>query len=65
MRILYASERQPYPFFLVGAARCAHRLLYELTRELGAECVAVGSSDYRTMPWSYPDPTDYGTLGFR
>jgi len=63
MRILYASERPPYPFFLGGAARCAHRLLYELTRELGANCMAVGSSDYRTTPWSYPDPTEYATLG--
>ncbi len=63
MRILYASERPPYPFFLGGAARCAHRLLYELAREPGAECVAVGSSDYRTTPWSYPDSADYAALG--
>lgn len=63
MRILYASERPPYPFFLGGAARCAHQLLYALTRELGAECVAVGSSDYQITPWSYPDPSDYVALG--
>ena len=63
MRILCASERPPYPFFLGGAARCAHRLLYELTRELRAQCVAVGSSDYRTTPWSYPDAADYAALG--
>ena len=62
MRILYASDRPPYPFFLGGAARCAHRLLYELTHALGAECIAVGSSDYRTTPWSYPDPADYAAL---
>jgi glycosyltransferase involved in cell wall biosynthesis len=63
MRILYASERPPYPFFLGGAARCAHRLLYALTHELGANCVAVGSSDYRVTPWSYPDPSDHAALG--
>lgn len=63
MRILYASERPPYPFFLGGAARCAHQLLYALTRELGAQCVAVGSSDYKITPWSYPEASDYAALG--
>lgn len=63
MRILYASERPPYPFFLGGAARCAHRLLYQLQRELRADCMAVGSSDYRTTRWSYPDPAEYEALG--
>ena len=63
MRILYASERPPYPLFLGGAARCAHRLLYALTHELGAECAAVGSSEYCTTPWSYPGPSDYAALG--
>jgi len=63
MRILYASERPPYPLFLGGAARCAHRLLYALTRELGVECAAVGSSDYGVAPWSYPDPAEHAGLG--
>jgi len=26
MHILYASQRPPCPYFLGGAARCAHRL---------------------------------------
>jgi len=63
MRILYASERPPYPFFLGGAARCAHQILHALAGELGVECLAVGSSDYQTTPWSYPDSSDYSALG--
>ncbi len=65
MRILYASERPPYPFFLGGAARCAHRLLHALTRELDSECIAMGSSDYGLTPWSYPDVREYASLGVR
>lgn len=65
MRILYASERPPYPFFLGGAARCAHQLLYSLTNDLGVECVAIGSSDYAVSSWSYPDSSEYATLGIR
>ena len=63
MRILYASERPPYPFFLGGAARCAHQLLYALSHELGANCVAVGSGDYQITPWSFPEPSEYAALG--
>jgi glycosyltransferase involved in cell wall biosynthesis len=63
MRILYASERPPYPFFLGGAARCAHLLLRTLATELGADCHAVGARDYTATPWSYPEPSDYETLG--
>ena len=65
MRILYASERPPYPFFLGGAARCAHKLLHSLSGELGVPCAAVGSSDYTVTPWAFPDPSDYGTLGVK
>ena len=65
MRILYASERPPYPFFLGGAARCAHRILHALARELGAECLAVGSSDYDVTPWSYPVVEEYAPLAIR
>ncbi len=65
MRLLYASERPPYPFFLGGAARCAHQLLLTLTHELGAQCVAVGSGDYRVSPWSYPDLSECAALGIR
>lgn len=63
MRILYASERPPYPFFLGGAARCAHQLLLTLTRDFGAQCTAVGSSDYTVTPWAYPPPTEHLALG--
>lgn len=65
MRILYASERPPYPFFLGGAARCAHQLLYCLSNDLGADCVAVGSSDYAVSPWHFPAPSDHASLGIR
>ncbi len=63
MRVLYASERPPYPFFLGGAARCAHRLLLALSQDLGATCTAVGSTDYSVTAWSYPQPSDYAALG--
>ena len=63
MRILYASERPPYPFFLGGAARCAHQLLLTMANELGVECAAVGSGDYAVSPWAYPQPTEYEALG--
>jgi glycosyltransferase involved in cell wall biosynthesis len=65
MRVLYASERPPYPFFLGGAARCAHQLLYNMANDLGIDCAAVGSGDYRVSPWSYPDAAEYVTLGIR
>jgi hypothetical protein len=65
MRLLYASERPPYPYFLGGAARCAHRLLVSLSRELGVECLSVGSADYRVTPWAVPQAEDFATLGVR
>lgn len=65
MRILYASERPPYPFFLGGAARCAHQLLYSLANDLEIECAAFGSGDYAVSPWNYPDSSDYQSLGIR
>lgn len=63
MRILYASARPPYPFFLGGAARCAHMLMHNLALDHSAECTAVGSGVYGVTPWSYPDPSDYEALG--
>lgn len=65
MRILYASERPPYPFFLGGAVRCAHQLLLELSRGLGQTCMAVGGADYAVTPWTYPAPEEYESLGIR
>ena len=63
MRILYASHRPPYPFFLGGAARCAHRLLQSLAREHGAACLAVGAADYQVTPWAVPADEDHAALG--
>jgi glycosyltransferase involved in cell wall biosynthesis len=63
MRILYASERPPYPLFLGGAARCAHLLLRGMASELGVDCAAVGSSDYAVTPWAYPRKSEFGALG--
>lgn len=65
MRILYASERPPYPFFLGGAARCAHQLLQVMATEHGATCAAVGSSDYRVTPWGFPDAAEHSSLDIR
>jgi glycosyltransferase involved in cell wall biosynthesis len=65
MRILYASERPPYPFFLGGAVRCAHMLLQGLSRDLATDCRAVGSSEYAVTPWSFPSPDEYEALGIR
>jgi len=63
MRILYASERPPYPFFLGGAARCAHEIMRTLVCNTTTECMAVGSSDFSNPPWSFPETEDYKTLG--
>lgn len=63
MRILYASERPPYPFFLGGAARCAHRLLLSLAQGHGMQVMAVGGTEYRSSSWSVPPAADYGVLG--
>lgn len=65
MRILYASHRPPYPFFLGGAARCAHQLLLALNTELNAPCMAVASADYAVTPWSFPPPQEHAGLGIR
>ena len=65
MRILYASERPPYPFFLGGAARAAHMLLARMAAMPGAACAAVGSRDYAVSPWRFPDAGDHAALGIR
>lgn len=65
MRILYASHRPPYPYFLGGAARCAHRLLWSLAQELGAQCMAVGAAGYGGTPWALPAAADHAALGVR
>lgn len=65
MKILYASHRPPYPFFLGGAARCAHRLLLSLAQDLGADCLAVGSAGYDVTPWAMPPAADHAALGVR
>jgi len=65
MRLLYASERPPYPYFLGGAARCAHRLLVSLAQEQHVDCLAVGSADYAVSPWAQPQPADFAALGVR
>lgn len=65
MRLLYASHRPPYPYFLGGAARCAHRLLLALAQDLGAQCMAVGSAGYATTPWALPPAADHAALGVR
>jgi glycosyltransferase involved in cell wall biosynthesis len=63
MRILYASERPPYPFFLGGAARSAHQLLQVMALDLGVACAAVGSSDYQVTAWAFPEAAEHADLG--
>ena len=63
MRILYASERPPYPFFLGGAARAAHMLLVRMAAMPDMACAAVGSREYAVSPWRFPDADDHTTLG--
>ncbi len=65
MRILYTSERPPYPFFLGGAARCAHELLFRLVARDDLECFAVGDTSFNHPPWRYPDPESFNSLGIR
>ena len=62
---MFASQRPPYPMFLGGAARCAHRILDALSKQSGNQCVAVGSSDYAVTPWSIPETSEFNTLGVR
>ena len=63
MRILYASERPPFPFFLGGAARAAHMLLVRMAKMAGMTCEAVGSRDYAVSSWRFPDANDHPSLG--
>lgn len=62
MKILYASERPPYPFFLGGAARSAHYLMAILARGFGAQVLAVGSRDFAGTAWAAPAPQDHVAL---
>lgn len=63
MKVLYASERPPYPFFLGGAARCAHQLLLGMARDQHMTCCAVGGSEYSVTPWAFPTAEDAPALG--
>lgn len=54
MKILYASERPPYPFFIGGAARSAHNMLTVLANELSCNCLAIGSRDFKPDSWAIP-----------
>ena len=63
MRLLYASERPPYPFFLGGAARATHMLLVRNAALPGVTCAAVGSRDYAVSEWHYPDVSESAALG--
>lgn len=63
MRILYVSERPPYPLFLGGAARCAHQLLLGMVRDQHITCCAVGGSEYSVTPWAFPTTEDALALG--
>src|SRR5947209_2270823 len=65
LRVLYASERPPYPFFLGGAARCAHRLLSALRRDFEVSCCAIGSARYSATSWAFPPASEYEVLGIR
>ena len=65
MRLLYASQRPPYPFFQGGAARCAHRLLASLAQVHGATCMAVGAASYQVTPWVMPRMDDHAALGIQ
>lgn len=65
MKVMQASRRPPYPFFLGGAARCAHRLLLSLAQDHRVTCAAVGSTDYDAMPWFLPAKADLPALGVR
>ena len=62
-RILYASERPPYPYFLGGAARSAHNLMSIMAQDFNVECLAIGSKDFTHSPWSCPPEEDYSGLG--
>lgn len=61
-RLLYASERPPYPFFLGGAARSAHYLMSVLARDFDVQVLAVGSRDFAGAPWAAPASEDHAAL---
>lgn len=63
MRVLYASERPPYPYFIGGAARSAHYLMTHLAQDLGASVLAVGSQSFKASAWGAPDAADWASLG--
>lgn len=65
MRLLYASERPPFPFFQGGAARSAHYLMSTLVKDYRVECLAIGSKnfDQSQCQWGCPKPDEYGALG--
>lgn len=63
MRLLYASDRPPYPFMQGGASRSAHYLLTALKADYGVECLAVGSKDFPPAGWSTPKAEDFDALG--
>lgn len=62
MKILYASERPPYPFFLGGAARSAHYLLSTLVRDYEVDATAVGSAGFGGRQWTVADIADRDLL---
>lgn len=65
MKILYASERPPYPFFTGGAARSAHNMLTVLASNLSCSCLAIGSRDFKPESWTSPGLETYSQLGIR
>lgn len=62
MKLLYASERPPFPFFLGGAARSTHYLLTMLAQEFNMEVMAVGSRRFDGRIWLASDIQDRCTL---
>ncbi len=65
MKILYASLRPPYPFFIGGAARSAHNMLTVLANNLGCDCLAVGARDFKPELWSLPEQDTHAQLNIR
>ena len=62
MKLLYASERPPFPYFLGGAARSAHYLLSAAHRKHGAAVMSIGALDFEGRRWSAADIQDQGAL---
>lgn len=65
VKILYASSRPPFPFFLGGAARSAHNMMAVMSRELGCSCLALGSREFRPDAWSIPSEESHQSLHIR